>query len=158
MPRRRVYWDANVWQSYVNGEADRLAVIDDLLSESAKDDGTVRLFTSEVSKVEVAFATYEQQAGNLDPKAEEAIDAMWADRSALDVVEYHARLSIESRSLIRLAVSKGWSLKPLDAIHLATAKWLRVDEFHTYDDRLFKFATDVGLKILIPYVEKPRLL
>src|SRR3972149_3901715 len=139
MPKRRVYWDANVWQSYINGEPDRLVVIDDLLSESAKDDGAVRLFTSEVSKVEVAFVTYEQRSGNLDPKVEEAIDALWSDRSALDVVEYHARLSIESRSLIRLAVGKSWSLKPMDAIHLATAKWLHVDEFHTYDDKLFKF-------------------
>lgn len=158
MPKRRVYWDACVWQSYINGEADRLAVIDDLLSESAKDDGTVRLFTSELTKVEVAFVTYEQRAGNLDPKAEEAIDALWSDRSALDVVEYHARLSIEARSLIRLAVGKNWSLKPMDAVHLATATWLNVEEFHTYDDRLFKFATDVGFKILRPYVEKPRLL
>ena len=26
----------------------------------------------------------------------------------------------------------------MDAIHLATAKWLDVDEFHTYDKRLIK--------------------
>ncbi len=159
MPRRRVYWDACVWQTYVNGEPlDRLPIIDQILLESAKDDGAVRLFTSEVSKVEVAFVVYEQQAGKLDPNAEAAIDGLWADRSALDITEYHALLGSTARWLIRTAVGKGWALKPMDAIHLATAKWLNVDEFHTYDERLFKFSQDVGFGIMRPNLLQPPLI
>ena len=150
MPKR-VYWDANVWQSYINGEADRLPVIDEILNESAKENGDLRLVTSELSKVEVAFATWEQLAGKLDDATEKAIDSLWSDRSALDVSEYHWLIGEEARALIRFAITKGWSLKPLDAMHLATAKWLGVNEFHTYDEKLYKFAEYLGFPVCAPY-------
>ena len=45
----------------------------------------------------------------------------------------------------------------MDAIHLATAKWLGVDEFHTYDTGLHKYAANLGFKIIEPYTPQPRL-
>ena len=64
---------------------------------------------------------------------------------------------------MRNAIAQGWSLKPLDSIHLATAKWLSdlgmpVGEFHTYDRQLNKYAAMVGVKILEPYTPQPGLL
>ena len=44
-----------------------------------------------------------------------------------------------------------WSLKPMDAIHLATAQHLSVDAFHTYDGKLEKYQPGLGLKIEEPY-------
>ena len=51
-----------------------------------------------------------------------------------------------------------WALKPLDAIHLSTARWLEVAEMHTYDDRLHKFAEHVGFPITTPRTSQPKLL
>lgn len=39
-----------------------------------------------------------------------------------------------------MSILKGWKLKPLDAIHLSTARQERVTEFHTYDNPLHKYA------------------
>ena len=86
--------------------------------------GSIQLYTSEVSRVEVAFAAVEQQQQALDQQTEEQIDGFWTDPEALIMVEHHAGISTIARALIREAITHGWSLKPLDAIHLATAQWL----------------------------------
>ncbi len=57
MPER-VYWDACVFLSYINGEQERLPVIDALLEESRS--GKIEIITSTVSLAEVAFAEEER--------------------------------------------------------------------------------------------------
>ena len=39
-------------------------------------------------------------------------------------VEFHQGIAQIAKALIREALIQGWSLRPADAIHLATAKWL----------------------------------
>jgi predicted nucleic acid-binding protein len=58
---------------------------------------------------------------------------------------------------MREAMAKGWSLKPPDAIHLATALQHSADRFHTYDDRLSKHADISGLIIAEPHAVQPQL-
>jgi len=64
---------------------------------------------------------------------------------------------------MRDSVTRGWSLKPMDAIHLATAKWakdqmgLSVDEFQTYDLPLGRYDALLGLQICEPYILQPPL-
>jgi outer membrane biosynthesis protein TonB len=60
---------------------------------------------------------------------------------------------------MRAAVEKSWQLKPADAIHLATADQLKVEEFNTYDDGLGKFAelTDTKFKVCPPMSVTPHL-
>ena len=111
-----------------------------------------------MSRVEVAFATTEQQRGRLDSQVEERIDNLWEDRRAVNLVEFHSTIATEARSIIRFAVTMKWALKPLDAIHISTAKWLEVAEMHTYDDRLHKFAEHVGFPITTPRTSQPKLL
>lgn len=55
---------------------------------------------------------------------------------------------------MRQAITKGWSLKPADAIHLATAKRMELDEIHTYDPSLNKFSELTGIKIREPHTER----
>lgn len=50
----RVYWDANVLLSYINGVADRVPIIEELFRQARA--GEIELLTSSVSRVEVAFA------------------------------------------------------------------------------------------------------
>jgi predicted nucleic acid-binding protein len=156
--RQRVYWDANVWLAYVNGESDRLPILDALLADSSSPKGGIEIYTSELSEVEVAFGKSEQDNRALDPDVESKIDQLWADRDTLKVVEYHHTIGIAARQIIRVGVEKGWHLTPIDAIHLATAKFFDVFEFHTYDERLLKYSNDVGFPVVRPHTDQSQLL
>ncbi|MBI4289656.1 MAG: PIN domain-containing protein [Chloroflexi bacterium] len=155
--KRRIYWDAPVWLSYINGDEDRLPTLDALLADSASDKGGIQLYTSVVSQVEVAFAKTEQDNQALDHTKEQEIDKLWADRDAVKLVELYDAITQEARGFIRLAITRGWRLKPMDAIHLATAKAHSCEEFHTYDARLLKYSNNVGFPIVPPHTIQPRL-
>ena len=132
-------------------------MLDALLADSSSPKGNIEIYTSEISVVEVAFAKAEQDKKALDADVEKQIDELWADRDTLKVVEYHHTISIGARTMIRLAVEKSWQLKPMDAIHLATAKQHQVTEFHTYDKALMKYSNEIGFTIIEPHVIQPRL-
>ena len=133
-----VYWDANVPLAYINGEKDRLPHIQGLLLES----GTkIQLVTSILSVAEVAWAKIEQDGKLLDLDTESKINKLWEVGSPIEVVEFYELIAEDAKRLIRTGIPRGWSLKPPDAIHLATADRLKVSEFHTYDDqKLEKFS------------------
>ena len=161
--RRIVYWDANVFLAYVNAATDRMQVLDTLLDDSIAEQGTVRVYTAELSRVEVAFGASEQQHHKLDPQVEQTIDNLWRSPGPVTLVEHHGKISQVAKNLIRSAITRGWSLKPFDAIHLATAQWLsivdlEVEEFQTYDKTLQKYEPLVGFKVIEPYVREPRML
>jgi hypothetical protein len=58
---------------------------------------------------------------------------------------------------MRQALTQGWSLKPADAIHLASAQWLSVEELHTYDDKMPRYSMMIGCKICEPSTIQLRL-
>lgn len=161
MPVTAIYWDANAFLSYINEIPDRMPALEALLGSSAG--GNIQVYTSVISQVEVAFAASEQQQKALDVEAERKINSLWDDPQAVVLVEYHDGIGREARSLIRGAVPYGWSLKPPDAIHLATARWLSqvgylVSEFHTYDRSLHKYTSLVGFRICEPYAAQPTMI
>jgi len=149
------YWDAAVFLSYINGEAERLPVIDSLLDSSRH--GDLDIITSSLSIVEVAFTEMEKQGHELDPDAERAIDALFHDREAVTIVEFHQLIAREARRLMRRALTDGRSLKPPDAIHLATAIQQKVTAVHTYDERVHGYGDITGLDIEFPAIPTPRL-
>jgi len=131
----RIYWDANVLLSYLNAVPERLAVIDELLRKSRAKE--IELVTSSVSLAEVAFARAEKDAQQLDANVEQNIDELWAHGSPIATVEFFDLVAYDARRLIRQGIAQGWgSLKPMDAIHVATAQHFAVSEFHTYDHRI----------------------
>ena len=150
--RRRIYWDSCVWLSYINGYPARLPVLETLLADSRSQLADIELVTSTIAQTEVAFALTEKESHTLDSEVEAKIDALWTDRRTITLVEYHTAIAREARDLIRLGIEYDWQLKPLDAIHLATARWLRVYEFHTYDKKLPRYSDQVGFPIKEPYV------
>ena len=135
-PRFRSYWDACAFLSYVNGDKDRFPDLENLLE--AAHEGTVEVVTSAVSIVEVARGAQEQ-VGKLDDSAVARIDALWRPHSPIKLVEFHSAIAYAARDLIRIGVSKGWSLKPMDAVHLATAANVGANELLTYDSALEKY-------------------
>jgi len=156
MPDDRRYWDACVFLSYINGVADRLPTIDALLADSEA--GNFEIITSTVSVVEVAYALTEKNTRVLDPASEAAIDALWQDRTTIKLVEFYEELGREARALMRAGIAEGWSLKPKDAIHLATASVHKATMMHTYDGGLVKYGKLIGIDVCEPFTPKPRLI
>ena len=161
--RRIIYWDSNVFLSYLNELPDRMLVLESLLESSSSGVGTLKLHTSTLSQVEVAFAASEQKQQQLDIEVEQRINALWSDPEAVVSVEYHDGIGQLAKGLMRDAIPSGWSLKPLDAIHLATAQWLsdvgiKVDEFHTYDAGLFKYKSIVDFDVCEPNIRQLRMI
>ena len=157
--RQKIYWESCCWLSYINGIEERYPILDALLADSTSNNGIITIYTSSLSQVEVAFGQIEQDNHALDPNIEEAIDQLWANRDTVKLIDYYEGIGKEARLLMRASISRGFKLRPFDAIHLATAKSMRtIEEFHTYDEKLFKYSDDVGFLITQPHTLKPKLL
>ena len=150
--RRRIYWDSCVSLRYVNETPENKDVLDSLLADSAYGRGDIEIVTSLLANTEVVFALHEQTNHALDDDTEQKIDSLWKDHSAITVVELYPAIALQARGLIRMGIEKGWSLKPYDAIHLATAQRMEVDEFHTYDTRLHRYSNELGFPNTDPFV------
>lgn len=153
---RRVYWDANLFLAYINGEADRLPILDALIM-ALRRTNDVEVLTSVLSIAEVAFGQEEQGTAGLDATTLERIDALWHDTSIVKLVDVFPTIAYEARRLKREARARGWSLREPDAIHLATARLMQVSEFLTYDDKLYRYEPLVGFPVREPYVTQPAL-
>lgn len=153
---RRLYWDASVFVSYVNGEADRVPTIEAILAEN--EEGTTEIFTSQLTMVEVIYAKSGERK-QVDEETEKRIITLIKSARMIDV---HELISTNARGIIRNALSNeidpnAWRVKSNDAIHLATAKFLvevvGLDEVHTYDLRWDRYTAEVGCKITRPTAE-----
>ncbi len=149
------YWDACLFLSYIEGARDRTADLRELLEQAHA--GKRRIATSVLSMTEVAFAKEEKDSRTLSPEVEHGIDALWVPGSPVKMVELHPSLAREARGLIRQALTNGQNLRPPDAIHLASALELDVDEFLTYDTKLLQMEKLVGIPIRKPIVEQGSL-
>lgn len=147
MPNDRfVYWDACCFLSYMNDEPDRADTLDDLLADSKDRRSPLKIVTSAISMVEVAYAASEKD-DQLASTALDDIDALWQDTQAVSLIEFYPEIGRAARDLIRQAMFRGWSLQAADSIHLATAQEIGAIEFHTYDGRLIKYGPLIGMTV-----------
>lgn len=105
--RSIVYWDSCVCLSYINEIEDRIPTLDALLASSASDKGTIKLHSSALSRVEVAFGVTEKEGKVLDREIEQRIDSLWDDQAAIVTVDYHNGIGGIARELIRSAITQG---------------------------------------------------
>jgi predicted nucleic acid-binding protein len=155
-PPSQFYWDACVFLAYINGEITRVPHVEALLD--AAEHGDVEIFTSELSVVEVALAAQEKLAGSPDAEVEAALDVLWLP--PIKRVEVHAGIAREARTIIRSAkFNPGREIKTADAIHLATAKTIGVDEVHTYEEPAARdrWRELVGIIVSEPTAVQPKL-
>jgi predicted nucleic acid-binding protein len=153
---RRLYWDSCSFLGLLNpGEPkhpDCRAVWD-----QAKR-GEAVLFTSFFAFAEVFKVKCEGSAKPLAEAQDRQIEALLR-QSWVQPVLVDERIGTAARRLMRQHPE---CRKPSDAIHLATALALNVDEMHTYDksdllrlDRKVMRADGVLLRICMPYVPAP---
>lgn len=156
---RYLYWDSSCFTSLINGDPDRLPVLAGVMAEVAESKGKLRIITSTISVAEVAFSVQERHGRQLDQAIEDQIDGLWRDESVVRLVEFHELIAREARALIRGGVPQGWTgLRAADAIHLATAKFLRAVECHTYERRVWpRYADVIGCPVIEPRARRPFL-
>ena len=151
-----IYWDSCIFLDYIDGSPQWMPILDSLLDRASRI-GDIVIVTSTLSIVEVAFAKAERDGSILDDTVVAAIDALWADRSAVQLVEFDQRIAREARRILRGSIEIGRGLKPMDAIHLATASLMNVADCHTTDDRLQAWSNDLGFPVRDPWTETPTL-
>jgi predicted nucleic acid-binding protein len=152
----RIYWDACVFLSHLNGEADRADVIEQIMDEAS--DGKWEILTSTVSQVEVAFAKAEQDEKAPSADLLAAIEAYWLPESPVTLIEFHRLIAEQARDLVRHSrLEQDQRLTPLDAIHLASAQRLGATDFHTYDRGLLDRNGTMEFPIREPWTPEPRI-
>lgn len=152
---RMIYWDSSVFLHYIEGSPEWLPTLDAVIQNATQDE-RLAIVTSTVAITEVAFAKAEKSGRVIDPGVEAEIDALWNDRSAVQLVEFDQGIAREARRLVRRSVELARALRPMDAIHLATAVAMGVEDFHTTDGRLRRW-TDLGFPVRAPWTSQPRL-
>lgn len=150
-----IYWDSNVLISYLDGDEDRLPIIDELFRRSRARE--IDLITSVVSQVEVAYIASEKEGGALDPQIEQSINELWIPASPINVVELHELIATRARELIRVGLVESRALKPMDAIHLASAESISAGELHTYDESLERWTGTMNFAIREPQTPQSQL-
>jgi predicted nucleic acid-binding protein len=106
--------------------------------------------------VEVAYAKAEKSRRVLDPAVVAGMDALWADRSAVQLVEFDQVIARNARDLMRTSIEISRKLTPADAIHLATARVMQVAECQTTDEAMKRW-NDLGFPVQDPWTPSPRL-
>ncbi len=142
----KYYWDACVFIHVITGV--ELSTLEPLLTRAQNK--TIEICTSLITIAEVAATQDEKESRRLDPVIEDKIDTLWLPSSPVKLVEVFDSIVFQAKSLMRQAIPRGWSLKPYDAIHLATAQVVKVDQFHSYDRSLSKYSSITDFEILKP--------
>ena len=154
---KKLYWDADVFISLVEDRPGRAPVIQSLLADARS--GMVEIVTSAITIAEVAYGTAARLEGAPSPDVEQVIDGLWESGAPVKVVEVYPLLAVRARDIIRQSVGWGWTgLRAHDAIHLATAQQLAVDEVHTYETKWGRYAEIIGIPIISPRTDQERLL
>ena len=130
--------------------------LDALLEQSGKD---IRIHTSTISIVEVAFGKAEQDKKVIDAETEKKINRLWLPGFPLLVLSsFTPIIAQQAKTIMRYAISQGWKLKPMDAIHMATARSIQAKEIHTYEPAWDKYSDHIGITIGRPIAAQPKLL
>ncbi len=155
-----IYWDSCVFCHYVAGTEAYLPVLDAILDQAGRKKGT-KILTSALSLAEVVFASGHGRGKPLSTEQEGRIDELWTSE-AITIVDASRGVMLRARDLVRKSVGWPKTLKPADAIHLATAVWAnstigKITEIHTYDDWLSFEPLLSGIVVSVPRARQPML-
>ncbi len=152
-----IYWDANCFLHYINESSESIDTLQGILSEVEQSEGKRKIVTSMLSIVEVAHSGQELINRTLDESTLNRIDRIFYDSSVVLLVEFSPFIAEQAREIMRLGLEKSLKRDPRDCIHLATAKYMKVSEAHTYDRALWAYSDHLGIRVCQPRVQEPRL-
>ena len=127
--RRKVYWDACAFLGLINRELDKHPDCLAVWNEASADNPRTVICTSFFTYAEVFKAKCEGKTRPLAKEYDEEIEKLFGQPFMLPAL-VDEKIGVAARRLMRI---HDLCKKPSDAIHLATALSLNVDELHTYD-------------------------
>ena len=138
---KRPYLDSSCYIAAINKEAGRVDAVEAVLA--AADRADIEIVASTFVAAEVI--KMKGQTGFLSTEREAAIDTILRNPRIL-WVELDLARAVQARHLAR-----DHSLKPGDAVHLASAIHGRADVLFRYDDRFTVNSALAGLEVCEPY-------
>ena len=134
-----IYVDSCVHVSYLNGDVARAPHIEALYRQARA--GEVTLYTSTVALTEVAYILGQLTVDNSGEIQDRRIDRILRNGHLVKLVSFNQAIAVAARKLVRESAERRRSqgrmmeraLKPLDAIHLASAQAMKVSTFLAYD-------------------------
>lgn len=125
--RLRVYWDACAWLGLLNDEPNKRHGLDQVWAMAQA--GKVQIWTSAFSLAEVYKVKCEGDWALLDPTNDAKINNLF-EQDFVETVQLDSEIGKLAKTLLRTHEKLK---KPSDAVHLATAVYWDLDQFHTYD-------------------------
>lgn len=148
----KIYLDSCAFISYFNGgqEAERSAMMLKVIEEAKK--GTILIYTSQAA---IAECPLSDQPIRLSKRGKDIIEAFF-DQKFINKVQVDRNVAFLSRNIQQQSKMLPLpTLKPMDAIHAATARLLEVDYLFTYDNHLVRYSSHIlagHIKIHEPFV------
>ncbi len=148
MARCVVYWDSAAFLGLIN--KDKTAYQNGMCEAvwNAGRDGSIHIVTSTLAAAEVI---YMKGVPKLDPAKRTFVSNFFRQQ--------HLSQKSVTRMIAELARDVVWDsvIKPKDAIHVATAAFYKIAEFHTYDDGLLRLGkiTVNGFTIIVSEPHQP---
>lgn len=146
-PSRTICWDSCTFVSYIEGTRDRIRDLRAVFEEAINKE--IRLAASAVCITEVAFVAAERSGGP-SPQVEREIDKLWMPGSPIQIIDYSQLIASKAQKLLRHKLANDLHLKPLDAIHIATAMQIKATALHTFDERLWDWSSTAGVAVQRP--------
>lgn len=155
---QRIYWDADVFLAYIKDEPDRASTIESLL-DLALEDPKIMIVTSAITRVEVSWTSVEYLHRVLLQEELDRIDSLLGNYHIVELVEFNDTIALIAREHMRKGMETGGKkLRTNDAIHLASAIWIKAKELNTYNMRDYHyFEQFVDFPIREPVVQQPKL-
>lgn len=129
------YWDSSVFISFLNGEKDRVDIVNQILDEAEM--GNVTIVTSFITITEVLCAD-EEKPRTMGEKQKQIIKRFF-QKEYIEWIDFSRVIAEAARELCW-----NYGLKSKDAIHLASAQHIVtsedviLDEVHSFDNHFIK--------------------
>lgn len=137
---RRIYWEACVFIDLLEKTPDRIGHLLPIIDAAEQDQ--IVIVTSALTLAEVSRLRHLQ----LDDESVEKTILQFFETPFLYLHPVNRFVAERSRPIIR-----NFGLKPLDAIHVASALMMKVERMHTYDAKILKLDGKIeGLRIEEP--------
>lgn len=163
--RTVTYLDTCVFLWFFNNPSDnqeayeRHIIVRTLLEEAERNER--QILTSMYTKIEVAYLETESSIRKLEPDTIDRFDSVLDNVSLVSLVNVTHSVAQKAREVVRSTmVAPVKSIKPKDAIHVASALTYGATELFTYDEGLCKWNGNPAINNLTvchPYVQNKPL-